>query len=63
MKKDFELIVRDFEQDIVIYPISDVHLGSLEHNRKEWKNFVEKIANEPNSYVILAGDLINKKKY
>lgn len=59
MKKDFELIVRDFEQDITIYPISDVHLGSLEHNRKEWKNFIEKITNEPNSYIILAGDLVN----
>lgn len=59
MENDFKLIVRNLENDITIYPISDVHLGSLEHNSKEWKKFVEKITNEPNSYIILAGDLMN----
>ena len=59
MENDFKLIVRDFDTDITIYPISDVHLGSLEHNSKEWKKFVEKITDEPNSYIILAGDLMN----
>ena len=59
MENDFKLIVRDFDTDITIYPISDVHLGSLEHNKKEWDKFVNKIANEPNSYIILAGDLMN----
>lgn len=59
MKNDFELIVHKFDNDIVIYPISDVHLGSLEHNKDEWEKFIGKIQNEPNAYVILAGDLIN----
>lgn len=59
MQNDFKLIVHRFDNDITIYPISDVHLGSLEHNRVEWQKFVEKIQNEPNSYIILAGDLMN----
>lgn len=59
MENDFKLIVKQFDEDITIYPISDVHLGSLEHNETEWKKFIEKIQNEPNSYIVLAGDLIN----
>lgn len=59
MQNDFKLIIRHFDTDITIYPISDVHLGSLEHNAAEWNEFVRKITSEPNSYVILAGDLMN----
>lgn len=59
MENDFKLIVRHFDEDITIYPISDVHLGSLEHNETEWLKFVNKISAEPNSYIILDGDLIN----
>lgn len=59
MESDFTIITRRFNNDITIYPISDVHIGSLEHNTKEWNKFIEKIKNEDNSYVILGGDLIN----
>ncbi len=59
MKKDFEMIIKQFDDDITIYPISDVHLGALEHNADEWNKFVEKVKNEPNSYIILNGDLMN----
>ena len=59
MKSDFELITKRFNEDITIYPITDVHLGSVEHNSKEWGKFIEKIKSEPNSYVVLGGDLIN----
>lgn len=59
MENDFKLIVHQFDKDITIYPISDVHIGSLEHNQNEWDKFMTKIASEPNSYVILAGDLMN----
>ena len=60
MKNDFDLIVHKFDnKNITIYPISDVHLGSLEHNSDEWKKFVETVGTEPNSYIILAGDLMN----
>lgn len=59
MKNDFELIKKQFSDDITIYPISDVHLGSLEHNEKEWADFVYGLVSDPNAYVILAGDLMN----
>lgn len=57
--REYKLITWTFDEEITIYPISDVHLGSLEHNAVEWRKFCEKINNEPNSYVILGGDLIN----
>lgn len=59
MKNDFEMIVKQFDKDITIYPVSDVHLGALEHNSDEWEKFINKIKNEPNSYLILNGDLMN----
>ena len=66
-KKDKEIIYKDitykqFDKDITIYPISDVHLGALEHNADEWEKFIDKIKNEPNSYLILNGDLMNNAK-
>lgn len=59
MENDFKLIVHQFDDNITIYPISDVHLGSLEHNSDEWDKFIDKIKKEPNSYIVLAGDLMN----
>lgn len=59
MKNDFEMIINQFDRDITIYPISDVHLGALEHNQDGWEKFLSKLENEPNSYLILNGDLMN----
>ena len=61
MLSDFELITYHFEKndDIIIYPISDVHLGAAEHMEKEWEYFCEKLLEMPNTYIILGGDLIN----
>ena len=57
MLNDFEIITRHFPEnnDIKIYPISDVHLGAAEHLTAEWDNFCKRISEEPNSYVILGG--------
>lgn len=61
MKSDFDLIQHHFpeNQDITIYPISDVHLGASEHMEQEWAAFRDRLLGEPNSYIILGGDLIN----
>ena len=61
MLSDFELITHHFPErnDIKIYPISDVHLGAAEHLTREWELFCQRVVNEPNSYIILGGDLIN----
>jgi predicted phosphodiesterase len=61
VKPDFELITHHFPQnnDLTIYPISDVHLGAAEHMEKEWNDFCTQLLSIPNAYVILGGDLIN----
>lgn len=60
MLSDFTTIEHTFQRkDITIYPISDVHLGAAEHYEKEWRNFIELVKNEPDSYLMLGGDLMN----
>lgn len=61
MLSDYTLIQHHIPErkDIRIYPISDVHLGAAEHMTREWELFCQKIADEPDSYVILGGDLLN----
>lgn len=61
MLSDFDLIsvsAPEAEQ-VTIYPISDVHFGSIEHNKKVWEKFCAKVASEEGSYIILGGDMIN----
>lgn len=58
MLNDFDLISHDFEKEITIYPIADVHLGAVEHAEKEWQEFLEKVKTEK-AYLILDGDLLN----
>lgn len=54
------IITREVDEtDITVYPIADVHLGAREHNAKAWSKFRERVANEDNSYLILAGDMLN----
>ena len=59
MKNDFEMITHKFNDSIIIYPISDVHFGALEHLNKEWVDFCNMVKSKPNTYLILGGDLIN----
>lgn len=60
MLNDFEMIIHKLpKKDLVIYPISDVHLGAAEHMTREWELFCRQIQEEKNSYIFLVGDLIN----
>ena len=61
MLADSELIVHRFVQKepLLIYPISDVHLGAAEHMRREWQYFCDHLLDQPNAYITLGGDLIN----
>lgn len=60
MKDDFDIIVRKFpNEDITVHGIFDVHLGAQEHMHKAFTEFTDSILRDPNSYVILGGDLIN----
>ena len=60
MESDFKMIVRRFPDrpDIKIYPIADVHLGAIECMEDKWQKFCAMIDNDPNAYLIIAGDLI-----
>lgn len=61
MLPDLTLIQHHFpkNEDIHIYPISDVHFGAAEHMKREWELFCMNVLKDPNAYIILGGDLIN----
>ena len=61
MLNDFDMIQHKFAEnnDIHIIPISDVHLGALEHMEKQWEQFCQCVLETPNTYITLGGDLIN----
>lgn len=59
MQKDFEMVTHSFNEPIVIFPVSDVHFGALEHMNKEWLDFCKLVDKTPNAHVILGGDLVN----
>ena len=44
---------------VTIYPIGDLHLGSIGCHEKEWADFVSFIANEPDSYICVIGDMFD----
>lgn len=44
---------------ITIYPIGDLHLGSIEANEKAWAEFVEYISKEPDAYIVIVGDMLD----
>jgi len=57
-----KIIKRELGEDIeklTIIPISDVHIGDKTANLKAFKEVIERIKNEPNTYTILNGDLCN----
>ena len=57
-----KIVKRELSQDIkelTIIPISDVHIGDKTANLKAFKEVLERIKNEPNTYTILNGDLCN----
>lgn len=61
MISDFTMITRHFpgNDGLTIYPIADVHLGAAEHMESAWREFVARVSEEKDSYLILAGDLID----
>lgn len=61
MKDKFDLVIHTFpkREDITIIPISDVHLGASECNQKAWEKFCKDLLRQPNTYIIILGDMIN----
>lgn len=57
-----KVILKEFPRDtdhITLYPISDVHWGAAECMEKEFRAYLKKIQDDPNGYILLAGDLVN----
>lgn len=57
-----KVIKKDLSKNIgklTIIPISDVHIGDKTSNLKAFKEVIERIKNEPNTFTILNGDLCN----
>ena len=46
-------------EKLTIIPISDVHIGDKTANIKAFKEVLERIKNEPNTYAIVNGDICN----
>lgn len=59
MYSDFEMIVKQFEEEITIIPLSDLHLGAKNCMLKEIKETIKMIENTPNCYTVLVGDIID----
>ena len=59
MKEYTDIIIQNFNKDIIICPISDVHFGALGYNEKAWNDFCKWVEKEENVYLTLGGDLIN----
>lgn len=57
-----KIIKKDLGENIdkiTIIPISDVHIGDKNSNIKAFKETIERIKKDPNTYAILNGDLCN----
>ena len=61
MLNDFTLIKCDFGNVpyVNIYPIGDVHIGSSECNLDLFREYISKIADDPNGYAVIIGDMMN----
>lgn len=60
MKSDFEMIVKSLpKEDVVIYPIADLHIGDPEFDEEKWNAFVNELLGSHNTFCMLAGDMIN----
>ena len=56
---DFIPIVHQFDHDIIIYPVFDLHVGDERSNIKEWFTFKKMILSDPRNHLIIGGDSAN----
>ena len=61
MKTDFDLIVHRLPEckEARVYVIGDLHVGAIEANIKGWEQFVQKILQDKNAYIVILGDMMN----
>ncbi len=62
MNSDFDIISHNFGTDIDnlrIYPLGDLHIGSSEFNMDMWKKWLAMVKNDDAGYVVLIGDILD----
>ena len=61
MLDDFILIQSKYEnlEQLNIYPLGDVHIGSKEFDLDLFKQWIEMVKNDPNGAVVIVGDMMN----
>ena len=61
MLSDFTLIQAKFEDldQLNIYPLGDVHIGSKEFDLELFNQWIEMVKNDPNGAVVIIGDMMN----
>lgn len=57
--KEIPYLTYKFDSAINIYPIFDVHYGSVAHCEDEFRQYLNLILEDPVGYCVLGGDLIN----
>ena len=61
MLEDFTLIHSTYEnlEQLNIYPLGDVHIGSKEFDLELFNQWIEMVKNDPNGAVVIIGDMMN----
>lgn len=61
MLDDFQLIEAKYDsfEQLNIYPLGDVHIGSKECNLELFQQWIDMVKNDPNGAVVIIGDMMN----
>jgi len=60
MHSDFEPIIHKLDgRTIKVWAVADVHIGAPECDLKGFGSFLRKVEGDPDSYIVLAGDMVN----
>lgn len=58
MRSDYDIIRVTSDKDMLVCPISDVHIGALTHMEQEWQQFCQSVK-QRDLYLTLGGDIVN----
>ena len=62
MKNDYDMIVHKLGTEVTginIYPIGDLHIGSQTFNVEIFDRWIKRVAEDPNGYVVIVGDMVD----
>lgn len=62
LNDDLKLIIQKYPESyekLNIYPIGDTQIGSAHFNEKLFRNWIKRVESDPNSAVVIIGDMLN----